>query len=103
MSHASSSVRTSSKRFPRAWWIAGLVASCVHAAPTLQNSRPENVIAATLRCRQGDGPWQEFQDAIFPYEFSPEFDENAGDLQLEFLLENARQEMLRAPGLTLSP
>ena len=64
---------------------------------------PENVIAATLRYRQGDGPWRELHDEIFPYEFSPEFREGAGDLQLEFSIEDAQQHRLRAPVITLTP
>jgi hypothetical protein len=64
---------------------------------------PENVIAATLRYRQGDGPWRELRDEIFPYEFSPEFREGAGDLQLEFLIKDAQQHRLRAPVITLTP
>lgn len=64
---------------------------------------PENTIAATLRYRQGTRPWRTLTDTIFPYEFSPEYHEGAGELQLEFTVETARQEMRSAPRITLSP
>jgi len=62
---------------------------------------PENVIAARLRWRQGDGPWQEMTDEIYPYEFSPELREDAGDFACVFEVEDARQRQLRSPIITL--
>jgi hypothetical protein len=64
---------------------------------------PENTISATLRYRQGTAGWRTLTDAIFPYEFSPEYREGAGDLQLEFAVETSRQEVQRAPLISLSP
>ena len=60
-----------------------------------------NVIAAKLRWRQGAGAWHELTDEIFPYEFSPELDESAGDFECIFEIENARQEIQRSAPLVL--
>jgi hypothetical protein len=40
-------------------------------------------------------------DEIFPYEFSPELDETAGDFECVFELENARQEIQRSAPIVL--
>ncbi len=74
----------------------GLSSAFVYA-----EAHPENVIAARLRWRQGDGPWREQVDAIFPYEFSPELVDGAGDFQCVFEIENAQQKLQRAPLITL--
>ncbi len=62
---------------------------------------PENVIAAKLRWRQGAGAWHELSDEIFPYEFSPELDEGAGDFECVFEIENARQQPQRSAPIVL--
>ena len=41
-------------------------------------AKPQHVIAARLRWRQGDGEWREETDAIFPYEFSPALRDDGG-------------------------
>jgi hypothetical protein len=64
---------------------------------------PENVIAATLRYRQGNDAWREVTDEIFPYEFSPEFRAGGGPLQLQLSIEDARQQIQRAPVITIAP
>ncbi|HEY3900710.1 MAG TPA: hypothetical protein VGM54_19025 [Chthoniobacter sp.] len=62
---------------------------------------PENVIAARLRWRQGDGPWQQMTDDIYPYEFSPELRDDAGDFVAVLEVEDAQQNTLRSPAMTL--
>ena len=62
---------------------------------------PENVIAARLRWRQGNGPWQEMTDDIYPYEFSPELRDDAGDFAAVLEVEDAHQSTLRSPVITL--
>ncbi|MFO1447212.1 MAG: hypothetical protein U1F61_03455 [Opitutaceae bacterium] len=64
---------------------------------------PEATIAATLRYRQGQGPWHEVHDEIFPYEFSPDFVEGAGALELDFAVETAGQQRVHSPTLILRP
>ena len=58
---------------------------------------PENVIAARLRWRQGDGAWQELMDEIYPYEFSPELHDDRGNFSCVLEVEDARQQILRSP------
>lgn len=60
-----------------------------------------NTIAARLRWRQGAGVWHELTDEIFPYEFSPELDEGAGDFECVFEIENAKQEIQRSAPIVL--
>jgi hypothetical protein len=62
---------------------------------------PENVISARLRWRQGDGAWQEMNDDIYPYEFSPELRDDAGNFECVFEIEDARQKIQRSPVITL--
>ncbi len=64
-------------------------------------AKPENVIAARLHWRQGDGAWCEQTDSIFPYEFSPELREDDGDFQCVFEVEDARQQLLPSQLITL--
>jgi hypothetical protein len=61
---------------------------------------PENVIAARLLWRQGDGDWQEQIDAIYPYEFSPALND-AGGFACVLEVEDAEQRMLRSPLIVL--
>src|SRR5205823_9538382 len=63
---------------------------------------PENVISARLRWRQGDGAWHEMDDDIYPYEFSPELRDDAGDFECVFEIEDVRQKIQRSPVITLS-
>jgi hypothetical protein len=63
---------------------------------------PEKVISARLSWRQGEGAWQELQDDIYPYEFSPELRDGAGRFEAVFEIEDARQERLRWPLLALA-
>ncbi|MCX6968102.1 MAG: hypothetical protein NTZ46_10080 [Verrucomicrobia bacterium] len=63
---------------------------------------PENVIGARLRWRQGNGPWQEQTDTIYPYEFSPELSDNGGDFACVLEIENNKQEIQSAPVITLA-
>jgi hypothetical protein len=56
----------------------------------------ENVIAARLLWRQSDGQWQEQIDAIYPYEFSPEINDDGG-FACVLEVEDAQQRMLRSP------
>jgi hypothetical protein len=63
---------------------------------------PENVIAARLWWRQGEGPWQELTDEIYPYEFSPELRDDGGNFACVLEVENAQQEILRSPACVLS-
>ena len=62
---------------------------------------PENVITARLHWRQGDGPWQEMIDDIYPYEFSPELRDAAGDFACVMEVEDAHQHILRSPVIRL--
>jgi len=62
---------------------------------------PEDVIAAKLRWRQGDGAWQEMTDDVFPYEFSIDIGE--GDLQCVFEIEDTHQQLHRSKLITLKP
>ncbi len=62
---------------------------------------PENVIAARLRWRQGNGPWQEMTDNIYPYEFSPELRDDAGDFAAVLEVEDVHQNTLRSSVLRL--
>jgi hypothetical protein len=74
----------------------GLTSAFVYA-----DASAANTIAAKLRWRQGAGAWREMTDEIFPYEFSPELDETAGDFECVFELENARQEIQRSAPIVL--
>jgi len=62
---------------------------------------PEDVIAAKLRWRQGDGPWQEMTDEIFPYEFSVDIGE--GEFQCVFEIEDVNQQLHCTGPITLRP
>lgn len=62
---------------------------------------PADVISAMLHYRQGDGLWQTLTDSIYPYEFSVEIDEEAGDFQFVFEIENALQEKQRSEQISL--
>ena len=75
----------------------GLTSAFVYTDAT-----PENVICAKLRWRQGQGPWREATDEIFPYEFSPELDETEGDFECIFEMENAQQIVERTPPIILN-
>jgi hypothetical protein len=58
---------------------------------------------ARLRHRQGENAaWQETTDAIFPYEFSVDFIEGAGDIEYEYTLVTARGETCTTPLVRLS-
>jgi hypothetical protein len=54
-----------------------------------------------LRWRQGGGAWQEMVDDIYPYEFSPELHDDAGDFEGAMEIENARQEIQSSPVIAL--
>jgi hypothetical protein len=60
-----------------------------------------NVIATKLRFRQGDGPWAERADAIYPYEFSTDVDEAQGPFQCILEVETADQQVQRSGVITL--
>ena len=75
----------------------GLTSAFVYA-----DASAANTIAAKLRWRQGQGPWHELTDEIFPYEFSPELTEAAGDFECVFEIENAKQEIQRSAPIVLS-
>jgi hypothetical protein len=74
----------------------GLTSAFVYA-----EVKPQHVIAARLRWRQGDAEWQEETDAIFPYEFSPALRDDGGDFQCVFEIEDAQQKVQRSPQFTL--
>ncbi len=61
-----------------------------------------NVISATLRYRQGEGPWAERTDVIYPFEFSTDIDESKGSFQCVLEIENAAQKTQRSPVLNLN-
>ncbi len=63
---------------------------------------PEAVIAARLYWRQGDGGWQELNDDIYPYEFSPELRDDAGDFACMLEIEDSRRKRLRSPVISLA-
>jgi len=75
----------------------GLTSAFIYA-----EALPEDVIAARLLWRQGDGPWQELTDDIYPYEFSPELRDDAGDFACVLEIEDARQKALRSPVISLA-
>jgi hypothetical protein len=60
-----------------------------------------NIIAAKLRFRQGDGPWAERADDIYPYEFSTDVDEGKGPFQCILEVETADQQIQRSGVITL--
>lgn len=62
---------------------------------------PENVIGARLRWRQGGGVWQETTDEIYPYEFSPELRDDAGDFEATLEIEITRRKIQSSPLITL--
>lgn len=62
---------------------------------------PENVIAARLRWRQGNGVWHELIDKIYPYEFSTDLAENAGDFQCVFEVQNSSQQVQQSRPIQL--
>jgi len=74
----------------------GLTSAFVYA-----EALAEQVIAARLRWRQGQGPWTELTDEIYPYEFSPELKDDAGDFECVFEIENVRQEIQVSQPITL--
>jgi hypothetical protein len=63
---------------------------------------PEDVIASRLRWRQGDGAWQEMTDEIYPYEFSPELRDDAGNFSCVLEIENAQQQIVGSSVISLS-
>lgn len=63
---------------------------------------PENVIAARLRWKQGDGDWQVMDDAIYPYEFSPAIKDD-GDFACVLEIEGNDQKITQSPVIVLSP
>ena len=62
---------------------------------------PENVISARLKYRQGSGNWQEAVDTIFPFEFTTQIDEDKGDFEFIFEVENAKQIIQKSDVYTL--
>jgi len=62
---------------------------------------PENVIAARLRWKQGEGEWQEMVDSIYPYEFSPSLADE-GDFNGVLELEGNDQKIVSSPVIALS-
>ena len=62
---------------------------------------PEDVIAARLRYRQGNGEWKSVQDEIFPFEFSVWLDEEAGDFEAVMQVETKRLEQQESPKIQL--
>jgi hypothetical protein len=63
---------------------------------------PEDVITARLRWRQGDGTWQKMEDDVYPYEFSPEIRDEAGNFEALFEIEDVNQQWHRSPVITLA-
>jgi len=57
---------------------------------------PEDIIAARLRYRQGNGEWKSLQDVIFPYEFSVWLDDDAGDFECSLEVESSSLEQKRS-------
>lgn len=64
-------------------------------------AKPQHVIAARLRWRQGAGDWHEETDAIFPYEFSPALRDDGGEFQCVLEIEDAQRKIRRSPRFTL--
>jgi hypothetical protein len=62
---------------------------------------PENIISARLKYRQTKGEWQEAIDMIFPFEFTTQIDEDAGDFEFIFEVENAQQIIQKSDLLKL--
>jgi hypothetical protein len=62
---------------------------------------PEQVIAARLHWRQGDGPWREMIDDIYPYEFSPDLRDDAGTFECVLEVLNEHEQIQRAPLIAL--
>lgn len=52
---------------------------------------PENVITARLKYRQGASAWTSIEDTVFPFEFSVWIDEEQGDFEYVFEVENLSQ------------
>jgi hypothetical protein len=62
---------------------------------------PEEVISAKLKYRQGKGDWKEAIDNIFPFEFTTQIDEDEGDFEFIFEVENADQKVQKSDTITL--
>jgi hypothetical protein len=60
-----------------------------------------DVISAKLRYRQGDGPWSERMDEIYPYEFSTDIDESKGRFQCVLEIETADQQIQSSREISL--
>lgn len=58
---------------------------------------PEDVIAARLRWRQGDGEWREIIDHIYPFEFSPALDPQAGSFTCVLEIKGIARDIKRSP------
>jgi len=74
----------------------GLTTSYVYT-----DALPENVITARLKYRQTGEDWKEAVDAIYPYEFTTQIDEEKGNFEFIFEVENANQKVLKSKILTL--
>ncbi len=74
----------------------GLTTSYVYT-----DALPENVIVATLKYRQEGDQWQELKDEIFPFEFTTPIDEDQGDFEFIFEIENAEQKIQESEKITL--
>lgn len=75
----------------------GLTTSYVYT-----DALPENVISAKLRYRQGDEDWQEAVDAIYPYEFTTQIDEDKGHFEFVFEVEDSDQKIQKSNVLSLA-
>lgn len=64
-------------------------------------AKPQHVIAARLRWRQGEGGWSEETDAIFPYEFSLAIRDDGGAFQCVLEIEDEHRKIQRSPQFTL--
>jgi hypothetical protein len=74
----------------------GLTSAFVYA-----EAQPEEVITARLHWRQGNAAWQEMQDDIYPYEFSPELKGAGTPFSCLFEIQDQNQKWHRSPVITL--
>lgn len=77
---------------------SGLVTGYVYS-----DALPENTVRAFLRYRQGDGPWNEKTDLIFPYEFTNVLENEHLPIEYAFGVENADGRRELAPEIILRP
>lgn len=63
---------------------------------------PERVIAARLWWRQGDGSWNVVVDEVYPYEFSPDLNNEVGPFVCVMEIKDDQRRLVRSQPIALS-